>query len=352
MTLSVSVADFARLIDGQVVRSSPVAITGVADPETAQADQATFFLERLPTPTGAGLVITQTKQDCPGTAAHITVAQPRVAFAYALAHFHPEPIKRPPVGIHPQALVHPTATIHPTACLGAGSYVGAGTTIGAETVLFPGVYLGDSVTVGRGCLLYPQVVVLDRGVLGDRVILHPGVVIGGDGFGFTSTPQGQLKVPQVGRVVLEDDVEIGANSTVDRATLRETRIGRGSKLDNLVMIGHNVQMGQDCLVVSQSGIGGSTKLGDRIIVAAQSGIASMTHIEIGADSVIYGRAGVHKSFPSGSQIAGFPAQDRLRERRQQVSLTKVPELLKEMRELQKRVQDLEQAQGIPRTPQA
>jgi UDP-3-O-[3-hydroxymyristoyl] glucosamine N-acyltransferase len=182
---------------------------------------------------------------------------------------------------------------------------------------------------------------LDRSSIGDRVILNPGVVIGGDGYGYVQTRQGHLKIPQVGRVVIGDDVEVGANSTIDRATLQETKIGRGTKIDNLVMIAHNAQIGADCLIISQSGIAGSTIIGDRTIIAAQAGVASLTHLEIGPDSVVYGRAGVHKSFPAGSKISGFPAQEHRRDLRQQIALTRLPDLLNEVKQLRQRLQELE-----------
>ncbi len=349
MTKTLTVAQLAELLGGEVLIDSAVLITGISEPENALASHCTFLLEQRPLArteaavliTPAGIMLDFIPQ------AHITVANSRLAFAKTLAYFYPEPITAPKVGIHPQASVDPTAQIDPSASVAAHVYVGAGAIVGAGSKLFAGVYLGSGVTVGADCLLYPNAVVLDHCVLGNRVILNPGAVIGGDGFGFVTTRQGHLKIPQTGKVILEDDVEIGANTTIDRATLRETKIGRGTKIDNLVMIGHNAQVGDDCMIISQSGIAGSTKLGDRCIVAAQAGIASLGHVEIGSDSVVYGRAGVHKSFAAGSQIAGFPAQEHKKERRQQVSLTRVPELISEMRQLKRRLEELETALQNP-----
>jgi len=350
--VGLTVETFAALIGGQVVQAVPATITGVADPVTAGPEHVAFFLEnRTPSPTAAGIVVTQTNIPYEGPQAHITVGNPRVAFAQTLRYFHPEPEKLPPVGIHPGAWVDPTAQIDPTARIGPGVYIGPDAVIGADTAVFPGVYIGAGVQVGQGCVFYPQAVLLDRTLVGDRVMLSPGVVIGADGYGFTSTRQGHLKIPQVGRVVLGDDVEVGANTTIDRATLFETRIGRGTKMDNLIQVGHNVQVGEDCLLVAQSGVGGSTKIGDRVILAAQAGIAGINHLEVGADSVIYGRAGVHKSFPAKSKIAGFPAQEHGHERRQQAALIRLPEMLKELRALRKRVKVLEAQLGIAAEPE-
>ncbi|WP_218082389.1 UDP-3-O-(3-hydroxymyristoyl)glucosamine N-acyltransferase [Anthocerotibacter panamensis] len=340
---ALSVTDLARLLEGEVVTATDILVKGIAEPDQATPHEVAFLLDqRTLDHTKAGVLVTA-KNAVPKLEgnAHIRVANTRVAFAQTLAYFYPQPVLFPLAGIHPQATVDPKATVHPDTRIGAGAYVGPGAVIGAGTTLFPGVYVGAEVRIGVGCILYPQSVVLDRCILGDRVILNSGAVIGGDGFGFATTVRGHLKIPHVGNVVLEDEVEIGANTAIDRATLKETRVGRGTKIDNLVMIGHNAQVGQDCLMVSQSGIAGSTQIGDRTIIAAQAGVASTGHLEIGSDSVIYGRAGVHRSFPQGSKISGFPAQDHRKELRQQVSLTHVPDLLREVRTLTQRLQQLE-----------
>lgn len=336
---SVTIDQLAELLGGTVLTPGPALIASIAEPEQAGPTQAAFILgEGRTLARDLGVVITAST-DLLGPA-QITVPQPRVAFAKALDFFFGPPVQLPSPGVHPSAFIDPQAQVDPTARIAMGVYVGPQAVVGADTALFPGVYIGAAAQIGSGCILYPNAVVLDRSVLGNRVILNPGAVIGGDGFGYAPTRQGHLKIPQIGRVVLEDDVEIGANSTIDRATLTETRVQRGTKIDNLVMIGHNVQVGADCLLISQSGLAGSTKIGDRTIIAAQAGVAATTHLEVGPDSLIYGRSGVHKSFPAGSKIAGFPAQDHGRERRQQIALMRLPELLKEFRSLQRRVEAL------------
>jgi UDP-3-O-[3-hydroxymyristoyl] glucosamine N-acyltransferase len=258
---------------------------------------------------------------------------PYLTFARAVGVLHPQP--RPAPGIHPAAQVDPTAVVDPSASIGPLAVVGARVRIGARTILHPHVVLYPDVAVGSDCLLHSGVQVRERCQIGERVILQNGVVVGGDGFGFAKDGARYEKIPQVGIVVIEDDVEVGAGSTIDRAALGETRIGRGTKIDNLVQIAHSVKIGCDSVIVAQVGIAGSTTLGDRVTLAGQVGVVG--HITIGDDVIATAQAGVAHSLPSGSIVSGSPAFETAVWRRSVAVFAKLPELLKRVRDLEKRL---------------
>lgn len=263
---------------------------------------------------------------------------PHLAFARALAFFHPAP--GVPPGVHPTALVAPDAAIDPAAAVGPLCVVEAGARIGAGSHLVAQVYVGAGARIGAACRIYPQVA-LGAGVeVGDRVILHSGVVIGADGYGYAREGARCVKIPQVGRVVLEDDVEIGANTTVDRATLGETRIGRGTKIDNLVQIGHNVRIGEDTVIVSQVGVSGSARIGSRVTLAGQAGIVD--HVSIGDGAIVGAQAGVPKDVPAGGVVLGSPALPHMEFKRQQAILARLPELRRAVQALEARLRALDE----------
>ena len=228
-------------------------------------------------------------------------------------------------------------SVGPAAVLESGCRVGRGTRIGAQC------YLGSGVEVGEECILYPQVVVGEGCVLGRRVILHSGVVVGADGFGYTEGAEGPIKVRHVGVVSIEDDVEIGANSTIDRGALGETIVGTGTKIDNLVMVAHGVRVGPGCLLVAQSGIAGSTRLGARVTIAGQSGAAG--HLEIADGVQIAAKSAVFNDVPEGRAVGGVPAVELGRWRRSQAVARQLPELRAELRRLRSRVEELESRLG-------
>jgi len=259
---------------------------------------------------------------------------PNLDFARAAALIAPFP--RPEPGVHPTAFVDPTAKVDPEASIGVHASVGARSEIGPRTVLHANVTVCDDVRVGADCLLHPAVVVRERCVIGDRVILQPGVSIGADGFGYEFNERGEHeKVPQLGNVVIEDDVEIGANSAVDRARLGTTRIGRGVKIDNLVQVGHNCVIGAHSAIVAQAGLGGSTLVGSRVFIMAQAGSAG--HLTIGDGCFVAARAGVTKDLPPGSRVWGFPALPERRWHRSTVLMERLPELLRRIRDLERRL---------------
>jgi len=240
-------------------------------------------------------------------------SNPYASLARALRLFHPEEVPVP--GIHPTAVLSEGCLVAPTARIGPHAILGEGTRVGERSVVGAGTVVGKSCSIGDDCRIYPRVVLYDGTIMGDRVILHAGCVLGSDGFGYAQEGGAHLKVPQVGRVVVEDDVEIGANTTVDRGAMEETRIGRGSKIDNLVQVAHNVVIGPGCILLAQSGISGSTVLGAGVVIAGQSG--AVGHIHIGDGAKVGAKSAVTKDVPPGGFVTGHPARDHrlwLRER--------------------------------------
>jgi UDP-3-O-[3-hydroxymyristoyl] glucosamine N-acyltransferase len=236
-------------------------------------------------------------------------------------------------------VVAPDAVVGAQVSIGAHCVVERGARVGDRAVLMPGSYVGALAAVGDDTFLYPNVVIREECVVGARCTLHAGVIIGGDGFGYALDDGRYQKVPQVGNVVIGDDVEIGANTTVDRATTGSTRIGDGTKIDNLVQIGHNVVIGRHCIIVAQVGISGSTELEDHVTIAGQAGLAG--HLKVGKGATVAGQSGVPRSIPPGSVVSGTPAMPHVVWRRLVALLPKVPQLFQRARDLEQRVETLE-----------
>src|SRR5215510_13209289 len=279
-----TLAELAIDLGGTVIGDDSVVIRGVAGIREALPGDVTFLAnsryEGYLAETRASAVI------CDRTPRHASVPllqvdHPYLAFQKAVRLFRPE-LYQPLPGVHPTAVVSPAAAIGEGASIGPLCTVEPGARIGAKTVLMAGCYVGVQASVGEGCLLYPRVVVREECVIGDRCIVHAGAVIGADGFGFAFDAGRYHKVPQVGNVIVGDDVEVGANTTIDRATTDSTRVGDGTKIDNLVQIGHNVVIGRHCIIVAQVGISGSTQLEDYVTIGGQVGIAGHLHLGKGA----------------------------------------------------------------------
>jgi UDP-3-O-[3-hydroxymyristoyl] glucosamine N-acyltransferase len=270
--------------------------------------------------------------------AQLVHPNPYLAYLKAVHLFRGEPV-RPRPGVHPSAVVDPNARVAPDAAVGPHVVVEAGASIGPGAVLMAGVYVGHRTRIGAGSVLHPNVVVREECEIGERVILHPGVVIGADGFGYVREGRTYHKVPQVGIVILEDDVEIGANSCVDRATTGVTRVGAGTKIDNLVQIGHNVEMGPNVIVVAQVGISGSVQVGAGATLAGQAGVAG--HIRIGDNAVVGGQSGVAKSVPDGGEVWGTPALPGGVARRVAAIIHKLPQLVTRVQALERRLAERE-----------
>jgi len=286
----------------------------------------------------------------------ITVERPRLALAI-LTELFSRPVHRSP-GVHPSAVVAPNAQIAAGAAVGPLSVVGPRTRIGAGTAVLAHVTIGADVMIGRDCLLHPGVRIGDRVVIGDRVILHHNASLGADGFSYVTPEPGSVESAQthgrveatnaalrrinsVGTVVIEDDVEIGANSAVDRATLTETRIGRNTKIDNLVQVAHNVTIGENCLICGMAGISGSVKIGDRVVLGGGVGIAD--RVTIGHDAIIAAGSGVGSNVPPKAVMAGYPAVPRERAFEQLKHISRLRRLFTDMGDLEKRLSSLEQS---------
>ena len=266
----------------------------------------------------------------------LVVAQSQLALIQALELFHPR--QRPPAGVHPSAVIGAGVQLGDGVAIGPYAVIGDGSRLGDGVVVEAHVVVGRNCTLGRDVLLHPGVILYDGCELGERVEVHSGSVIGADGFGYASVRGVYHKVPQVGKVVLENDVEVGACTTIDRAALEVTRIGTGTKIDNLVQVGHNVTTGKGCLLCGQVGIAGSTKLGDYVIMAGSAGASG--HIEIGNGVVLAACSVALQSVEAGRQVAGVPAVDLPDWRRQISALPRLPELLRRVRRLEKELQEL------------
>jgi UDP-3-O-[3-hydroxymyristoyl] glucosamine N-acyltransferase len=280
----------------------------------------------------------------------LRVDDPYVSFLKVLHAFHPPKDTLPP-GIHSTAVIDPTATLGPGVRIGPHVVIGGGCVIGEATMLCPGVVLGEGVHVGSNTLLYPNVSVREGCFIGAHVIIHSGVVVGSDGFGFAPKPDGTYeKIPQLGIVVIEDDVEIGANCTLDRATIGETRIKKGTKLDNLIQIAHNVVIGENSVIAAQTGISGSTRIGSNAMIGGQVGITG--HLEIADRTKIGAQSGVHRNVTTpGTSLMGYPAMPQRDAMRTMAAMSHLPEAIAAIRELQNTVERLKAEIEILRSSQ-
>lgn len=311
--VTLTAAKIAEMVNGKLIGSPDRTISSVSGIRDAQSDQLSFignkkYQHQLES-TKAGVVLV-----CPDLADAPAVDRTLIvcdnvdyAFAKVIAVFAEEPPKWP-VGVHPSAVVSPDAKLGQGVSINANAVIEAGAEIGDGTVIGAGCYIGHDVKIGAGSLLYPNVTVMYRCVIGRKAVIHPGVVIGGDGFGFIPTKQGLVKVPQTGIVQIDDDVEIGANTTIDRARFGKTWIKSNVKIDNQVMIAHNVVIGESSILVAQCGIAGSAELGRGVVLAAKSGVNG--HITLGDGVQVAGTSGVVKSLPAGAIALGTPAESQ------------------------------------------
>jgi UDP-3-O-[3-hydroxymyristoyl] glucosamine N-acyltransferase len=312
--MTYTTAQLADLVDGELVGSGDLVITGVASLALAGPNDISFLgNERYRSqvmPSEAGVVLIPREgfdEPPPAGRAWIKCDAPDALFASLVPRFVPPPLQHEP-GINPTAFVHETATVAATAHVGALAVVEAGVRVGENTVIGGGAYVGHETTIGDDCLIHPNVTLREQTRVGNRVIIHSGAVVGSDGFGYEQTPAGHKKIPQVGFVQIDDDVEIGALTAIDRARFGKTWIKTGVKIDNLVQIAHNVVVHEHALIIAQVGISGSTSIGQGAVLAGQAGAAG--HLSIGAGAMVAGRGGVIKDVPAGAQVAGMPAVDR------------------------------------------
>lgn len=349
MTHVTTAAELAALVSGTVEGDGSVKITGVAGLDQAQPGQVSFFgnqkYKKALAATRASVVLVQAGAPPRGEKTYVVVQNPHLAFARVAQKFSPRKQHAP--GISAKATVHPTAKVDPSATVMDFATIGAHTVVHARAVLFPSVYLGEGVVIGEGTTLSANVCVMDRCTIGARCLVHPNAVIGADGFGFAldmSVPE-HVKIPQAGLVRVEDDVEIGACSCVDRATTGETVVGKGSKLDNLVQVGHNSIVGPLSILCAQVGLAGSTELGTGVVLAGQVGIAG--HLKVGDLAKVAAQAGVISDVEPNAVVMGSPSRDSGDYMRSTAVFIKLPQIQRELRAMQKRLEALEKEKVSP-----
>ena len=336
-----TVSEIARLLGGTLHGDGSREIRGVAGLEGAGPHDLTYAdsaraLEQA-AHARAGLILVREGTAIEGQTT-LAVAHPKLAFIQSAEALCP-PVTYPPE-IHPTAVIAPDAELAAGVSIGPNAVVERGAKVGAGTRLSAGVVLGQDVRVGSRCVLHPRVTVYPGAQIGNRVVLHAGVVIGSDGFGYVFAEGRQHKFPQLGKVVIEDDVEIGSNSTVDRGSLGTTIIGEGTKIDNLCQIAHNVKIGRHCVIAAQTGISGSVEIGDRVVMGGQVGIAD--HVRIEDDVMIGGRGAAFpgKIIRQGSAVWGNPVRPLAEYKRLNAHLSRLPSLAQKVKELSEKIVDL------------
>ncbi|MBD3222188.1 UDP-3-O-(3-hydroxymyristoyl)glucosamine N-acyltransferase [bacterium] len=333
--LPVSLRELATRLGAELVGDGDVEITGAAGLEHAASGDITFVTRAALLPklaaceASAVIVGADVEPDRPA----LRVEDPYRTFARLLAALAAPLDRLFPPEVHPTAVVHPEAEVADGVALGPCAVVGAGCRIATGSRLGAHVVLEPDVEVGADCLLYANTVVRERCRLGDRVILHPGCVVGADGFGYLPGPKGLSKIPQVGIVIVEDDVELGAGTCIDRATTGTTTVGTGSKLDNLVQVGHNVTIGEHSVFSAQTGISGSCSIGRGVTMGGQVGLAD--HVRVGDGAKVGAKSGIHKDVPDGGIVFGYPALDIRESHRIAAALRKLPELVRRVGRLEK-----------------
>jgi UDP-3-O-[3-hydroxymyristoyl] glucosamine N-acyltransferase len=328
-------AEIAKRLEGEIVGDGSVVLTGFAPAERAHSGDLTFaenadYFARAEQSAASAIVVDAAFSS---NKVLIRVTNARVAFAKVLPLFFPEPIF--PAGVHAAAIVAKSALVDPSAHIGPYCVIGENVRIGPRSVLQGGNFIGDNCQLGEDVNIFPNATIYPRTEIANRVRVHSGAVLGADGFGYVLDGGVHRKVMQIGHVIIRDDVEIGANVTIDRGALGPTIIGKGTKIDNLVQIAHNVVIGENCLVVSQAGISGSTKLGNYVTVAGQVGLAG--HLKIGNRVVIAAQSGVMHDIPDDEKWFGYPAQPDRQTKRQIIALHQLPELLKRVSEIEKKL---------------
>jgi len=331
-----SAAEIAKIIGGEVVGDPAIQLKGFAPADRAQAGDLTFaenenYFGRAEQSAASAIIVEGAFISSKKTL--IRVPNARIAFARILPIFFPEPAFAP--GVHSSAIVPSSANVDSTAHIGPYCVLGENVRIGPRSVLQAGVYLGANSQLGEEVNLFPNVTIYPGTEIGHRVRVHSGSVIGADGFGYVQDGGLHRKIPQIGNVVIRDDVEIGANVTIDRGALGPTVIGKGSKIDNLVQIAHNVTLGEHCLIVSQTGIAGSTKLGHYVVLGGQVGLAG--HLKIGNRVQVAAQSGVMHDIPDGQKWIWTPAQPDRQAKRQMIAMQQLPELLRRVSELEKKL---------------
>ena len=334
--------EIAKIVDGEIVGDPDVVITGVSGIREAKKGDITFVANRryvsLIDETQASAILVSldiTKASKP----LLKTKDPSLAFAKVVSQLYPLQIRHPK-GIHKTAVIAKTAKVGRGVVLGPYAVISEGVQIGDRTIIYGGCFVGPDTKIGCDCLFWPHVSIRERVSIGNRVFVQSGTVIGSEGFGYVNVDGEHQLIPQIGTVVIEDDVEIGANVTIDRARFDKTIIGKGTKIDNLVQIAHNVVIGQNCLIVAQAGISGSTRLGNNVTIAGQAGLVG--HITIGDGATCAAQAGVTKSVPPGIIVSGYPAKPHEEAKKIVAYIQRLPELTRAIKDLKKKIEELEQ----------
>ncbi len=333
--------EIAKLLNGKIVGDADIVITGVAGIKEAREGDITFLANpkyiSFAEHTKASAIITSRDIEVNAKTA-IQTDNPSLAFTQLVSCFLEYQIIHPK-DIHSTVVLGKSVTLGKEVAIGPYAVVEDNVKIGDKTVIYAGCYLGRGSKIGSDTLVYSNVCLGDNTEIGDRVIIHSGTVIGSDGFGFVTVDNKHDKIPQLGSVVINDDVEIGANVAIDRARFDKTIIGRGTKIDNLVHIAHNVVIGENCLIVAQVGISGSTTIGNNVVLAGQVGVVG--HINIGDNSIVMAQSGVSKSIPAQSTFWGYPAKPADEAKRVNACVQSLPKMHRTLNELKKKIEDLE-----------
>lgn len=337
-----TLAEIARIVDGEVVGDAGVVITGICGIKEAKPGDLTFvanpkYLSLMEQTQASAIITSKEIESAPKPI--IRTENPSLAFARMVSLIAPN--ESPHFsGIHKTAIIGQNVKLGKDIAIGPYVIVEDNAAIGDRTIIYAGCYIGHHAVIGSDGLIYPGVSIRERITIGDRVIIHSGTVIGSDGFGFATIKGLHHKIPQIGTAIIEDDVEIGANVTIDRARFDKTVIGRGTKIDNLVQIAHNVIVGENCIIVAQAGISGSTALGKNVLLAGQAGLVG--HITIGDGVVVAAQAGVTKSIPANTKVSGYPAKPHDTAKKVNACLQRLPQLVEKVKELEKKIAELQE----------
>ncbi len=331
--------EVAELVAGELQGDGDLELSGVAGLDTAQEGDISFlqdekFIE-LANASGASCIITKKKFPVEGKT-NIFVAHPAHSFVKAIEQFHPA--KRFEPGISATAIIEEGVSLGTDSFVGPYVIIKSGSRIGKKAHIQAFSYIGNNCILGDDVSISVSVTILDNSVIGNRVMIHPGCVVGSDGYAYVTVDSKHTKIPQIGKVVIEDDCEIGANVTIDRASFGETRIKRGTKIDNLVQIGHNVTIDEDCFIIAQVGIAGSCTIGKNVTLAGQVGVAD--HLKIGDGAIVAAQGGVTKDIPANALYSGYPARDHNFARRIYAASVRLPELLKRVKRLERMIEKL------------
>lgn len=337
-----TLAEIAKFIDGEIIGDAGTVITGICGIKEAKSGDLTFvanpkYLSLMENTQASAIITSRDIKFAPKPI--IRTENPSLAFAKMVSFIAPtEAIHF--TGIHATAIIGKNVKLGKEVALGPYVIIDDEVTIGDKAIIYGGCYIGHHSNIGSETLIYPHVSIRERISIGNRVIIHSGTVIGSDGFGFATVKGLHHKIPQIGTVVIEDDVEIGANVTIDRARFDKTVIGKGTKIDNLVQIAHNVMVGENSIIVAQTGISGSTVVGKNVMLAGQAGLVG--HINIGDGVIVAAQAGVTKSVPANTKVSGYPAKPHETAKKVNACLQRLPQLVEKVKELQKKIAELEE----------